>query len=192
MGLELFLVPGTQVVSRQGVTPIHSTYKYSCKLCCFHRRISSPCVPYISVAPYLHESSDWPPRTPPNLSRFAAFTSSRDFPTNNNYGVMISDDSRPLTGFSPLSAVYWQLIYIYIYTHTYAVSLSLYIYIYIHTHTHTHTHTRSLYIYIHTHTHVYISVCVYIFTHICSLSLSLHIYIYIYIHTHTLMYSLCL
>jgi hypothetical protein len=48
-------------LSRQGVTPIHSTYKYSCNLCCFHRRISSPCVPNTSVAPYLHESSDWPP-----------------------------------------------------------------------------------------------------------------------------------
>jgi len=53
---------------------------------------------------------------------------------------MISDDSRPLTGFSPLSAAYWQPIYMYV---------CMYVYIYIHTH----THAVSIYIYIHTHTH---------------------------------------
>ena len=102
-------------VSGQGVTPVHSIYKYSCNLYCFHLRISSPRVLNISVAPYQHESSDWP-------SHFAAFTCSRDFPTNNNYGVMISDDS-PLSPVSRNSRVRTGSIYIYIYIYMgYAVA----------------------------------------------------------------------
>lgn len=71
-GFELFLVPGTQfvILAKQWRPSTAPTSTAGCR----------------------HESSDRPLRL--TLTRFDAFTCSRDSSTNNCYGVVIGDDSR--------------------------------------------------------------------------------------------------